>query len=133
MGVYGSLYLVATGGGFVLAAIVQIAKTIRFFTHSTETKGVVTSLEEKQFRYKTYFYPRIEYIDHHNQPVSFIGGLGRRNKPGSYIGRQVKVRYLPAREGHPVTARLWTLSSILAGPLAFLILGGILLVVAATS
>ncbi|MEO8206828.1 MAG: DUF3592 domain-containing protein [Chthoniobacterales bacterium] len=121
---FGRVYLGTLGGVLIVGVFVQIYKSVRFYRQSIQTPGVIISLEGRVFRHKTYYYPRIEYTDNLNNTVSFIGGLGSRNKYDSSIGKKVTIRYVPGIDNNN-TARLWALPTVIAGPLGFLFLGGI--------
>lgn len=124
MEAFGSVYLSAAGVVLLTIAFVQIYGQIRFALKSTKTRGTITSLEGKTFRYKTYFYPRIEYTDQLNRTATFVGGVGSRYKHDSQIGRKLSIRYVVGKDGRH-SAKAWTLFSLTAGPLALLALGAI--------
>jgi hypothetical protein len=83
----------------LLFAAGQIVKQAVFFFRSMPARGRIIGLDPKRRRYKTYYYPMVEFMNEKHEREVFVGGVGSTWKREALIGRGIAVRYCPGGEG----------------------------------
>lgn len=121
----GQIYFFIISPLILLFAVWQTVKQVIFFSKSLPARGRIIGLDPQTWRYRTYYFLIVEFLNDKHERQVFVGGLGSTRRRESLIGRQIEVRYYPG--GNEKSVKVWTFWTVVFPLLVFFATGGWLL------